>query len=266
MVCDVSTATGYYRGRHLRAPDIDAWMVAARRYLPGAGGRALDLGSGTSDANLGPATTASRRRNTCRIATRAGPGSSSGRFTVALAEATGAKVVACEPSGAMRAVCRAACPGHPIVGGAAQATPFRAGVFDAIWASQVVHHVDDLAAFAGNVCRVLKPGGHLLLRGGFGPPGELPLYRYVPEAWPPGKERTLSQISEVLAAAGLHQSQHVQVEQVLAESPDEFIDRARSRSLSNLAGLADSVFQSGLRVMEQHAGEGGMQDRTVFHN
>ena len=168
-------------------------------------------------------------------------------------------------------------------------------MFDAIWASQVVHHVDDLAAFAGNVRRVLKPGslqvrvlrdgqqhvrhrlghlhdrgveerGHLLLRGGFGPPGELPPYRYFPEAWPPGKERTLSQISEVLAAAGLHQSQHVQVEQVLAESPDEFIDRARTRSLSNLAGLADSVFQSGLRAMEQHAGEGGMQDRIVFHN
>jgi SAM-dependent methyltransferase len=234
MVCDVSTATGYDRRRHLRARDFDAWMVAARRYLPGPGGRVLDLGSGT------------------------------GRFTVALAEATGATVVACEPSAAMPAVCRAARPGHPIVGGKAPATPFRAGAFDAIWASQVAHRVDDLAAFAGNVRRVLKPGGHLLLRGGFGPPGELPLYRYFPEAWAQGKE----QISEVLAAAGLHQSPHVP-----AESPDEFIDRARSRSLSNLAGLADSVFQSGLRAMEQHAREGGMQDRiverldlVVFHN
>jgi len=235
MVYDVSMATGYDRGRRLRAQDIDAWMAAARRYLPGPGGRVLDLGSGT------------------------------GRFTVALAEATGATVVACEPSAAMRAVCRAACPGYPIVGGTAQATPFRAGAFDAIWASQVVHHVDDLAAFAGNVRRVLMPGGHLLLRGGFGPPGELPLYRYFPEAWAPGKERSLSQISEVLAAAGLHQSQHVQVEQVLAESPDEFIDRARSRSLSNLAGLTDAVFQSGLRAMEQHAREGGMRDRIVEH-
>jgi len=96
MVCDVSTTTGYDRGRHLRARDIDAWMVAARRYLPGASGRALDLGSGTSDANLGPGDNRfppiTCRRNTCRIAARAGPGSGTGRFTAALSEATGAKV------------------------------------------------------------------------------------------------------------------------------------------------------------------------------
>jgi SAM-dependent methyltransferase len=235
MVYDDAMAAGYEHGRRLRARDIDAWMAAARRYLPGVGGLVLDLGAGT------------------------------GRFSVALAEVTGAMVVACEPSDAMRAVCRVNCPQVPVVAGTAQAAPFQVEVFDAIWASQVVHHVDDLAAFAAGVRRVLKPGGHLLLRGGFGPPSELPLYRYFPEAWAPGTAVTvsLSKVSEVLAAAGINLCRHVKVEQVLAESPDELIDRVRTRSLSNLAGLADAVFHDGLRAMEQHARDGGMPQRIV---
>jgi ubiquinone/menaquinone biosynthesis C-methylase UbiE len=235
MVYDNTMAAGYDRGRRLRTQDIDAWMAAARRYLPGVGGMVLDLGAGT------------------------------GRFSVALADATGATVIACEPSDAMRAVCRANCPGIPIVGGTAQAAPFRDDVFDAIWASQVIHHVDELAAFAAGMGRILRPGGNLLLRGGFGPPSELPLYRYFPQAWATGAAGTvsLSEISGVLAAAGFSLSRHVKVEQVLAESPDEFIDRVRTRSLSNLAGLADAVFQDGLRAMQRHAREGGMPQRVV---
>jgi SAM-dependent methyltransferase len=237
MVYGESMAAGYDRGRRLRTEDVDAWMAAARPYLPGAGGRVLDLGAGT------------------------------GRFSAALADATGAAVLACEPSAAMRAVCRVTCPEIPIVAGTAQAAPFRDHAFDAVWASQVIHHVDDLPAFAVNLRRILRPGGHLLLRGGFGPPAELPLYRYFPEAWATGTAVTVSlaEISRVLAGAGLDRRAHVKVGQVLAGSLGELVDRIRMRSLSNIAALPDAVFQRGLRAMEGDARPGGDPRPIVEH-
>jgi SAM-dependent methyltransferase len=226
VVYDSTMATGYARGRRLRAEDIDAWMTAALPYLPAPGGLILDLGSGT------------------------------GRFTDALAATGGATVVACEPSADMRANAARA---HPLVGGTAETTPFRDGVFDAIWASQVVHHVGDLAAFATEVRRILKPGGHLLLRGGFGRPEELPYFRYFPDAWGPGTAVSLS-LAEIRGAlGGLDQCAHVRVEQTM----DEFVERARSRSLSNLAALPDDVFQAGLRALEQDARAGALPPRIV---
>ncbi|MEV6849690.1 methyltransferase domain-containing protein [Actinoplanes sp. NPDC051411] len=224
MVFDRGMAGRYDAGRRLRPADVDAWMAAARPYLPGPGGLVLDLGAGT------------------------------GRFTAALARACGATVVACEPSPAMRAVC----PSRPLVGGAAESLPFRAGVFDAVWASQMVHHVTDLAAFTGGVRRTLKPGGRLLLRGGFGLPDELPYYRYFPAAWP---DRT--EMSSLLASLDLPRVAHLKVSQVLAESPPEFVARARSRSLSNLATLDDTLFEAGLRALERDAADGGLPERVV---
>jgi SAM-dependent methyltransferase len=146
-------AAGYDRGRGLRSRDVEKWMAAASPYLPSAGGRILDLGAGT------------------------------GRFSAVLAESCGAEVFACEPSAAMRAALRSNLPDALLVAGTAEAVPFRAGVFDAVWASQVVHHVRDLPAFAAGLRHVLRPQGHLLIRGGFGSVQELPLYRYFPLAW-----------------------------------------------------------------------------------
>jgi ubiquinone/menaquinone biosynthesis C-methylase UbiE len=225
MVYGEAMAAGYDCGRRLRSEDLDRWMEAARPYLPGLGGRILDLGAGT------------------------------GRFSAALADATGATVIAAEPSAAMRTVCRARYPEIPIAGGTAQTMPFRDQVFDAVWASQVIHHVDDLIAFALSLHRVLKPGGFLLLRGGFGPPSGLFLHRYFPGAWATGAAATVSlpEISRLLAAAGITLSDHLKIEQVLAASPDELIDKVRTRSLSNLAALSVGAFENGLRAMERDA-------------
>lgn len=221
-------ASGYDRGRRLRAEDVDRWMSAARPYLPEDGGRVLDLGAGT------------------------------GRFSDALARTGGAMVVACEPASAMRSVCRSRCSVAVVVGGAAEAAPFRSRVFDAVWASQVLHHVPDLPAFAANMRRVLRPTGHLLLRGGFGPVEELPLYRYFPDAWAADKRVRLSldRIVSDLADADLEMVDRVQIEQVFAGGPEELVEKVRSRSLSNLAGLSEPAFQEGLRALRQDADNG----------
>jgi SAM-dependent methyltransferase len=228
-------ASGYDRGRALRAEDVGRWMAAAGPYLPVDRGRILDLGAGT------------------------------GRFSDALGRSRGARVVACEPSAAMRAVFRANCPGVVVVAGTAEAPPFRAGAFDAVWASQVIHHVGDLPAFAVNLRRVLRPGGHLLIRGGFGRVEELPLYRYFPLAWAAGSAALLplERIAGVLADVDVAMVDHVVVEQTFAESADELVEKVRTRSLSPLAGLPEPAFRDGLRMLERHAAEGRVAGPVV---
>ena len=217
-------ATAYLRGRNLRPADIGAWMAASRPYLPGPGGRVLDLGAGT------------------------------GRFTTALAAASGATVAACEPSAAMRAVFS----GAPLVGGTAGAVPFAAGVFDAVWASQILHHLPDLAAFAREMHHVLRPDGHLLIRGGFAAPQRLPLYPYFPAAFT-GSESLLAELTRHCVAAGLHPVARLGVDQRYADDAGELIAKVATRSLSNLAALPDAVFDEGLRRLTADARSGRLR-------
>jgi ubiquinone/menaquinone biosynthesis C-methylase UbiE len=212
-------ASAYDRGRSMLSADVERWMAAARPFLPAERGRILDLGAGT------------------------------GRFSEALGTATGATVVACEPAEAMRAVLRANCPQSTVVGGRAETLPFRDNAFDAVWASQVLHHVD-LPAVALAVRRVLRPDGHLLVRGGFADPATLPLHPYFPDAWT--VRLTLPRLAEVLAAAGLRLVLHKQIPQVYAQSLAELIAKVRSRTLSNLAALPDERFEAGLNALVEH--------------
>ncbi|HTJ37452.1 MAG TPA: class I SAM-dependent methyltransferase [Dactylosporangium sp.] len=234
-VYGAAMAAGYDRGRALRAEDVGRWMLAARPYLPGSGGRILDLGAGT------------------------------GRFSDALAHCSGATVVACEPSSAMRAASRSNGTAALVVGGTAEAAPFGDAVFDAVWASQVVHHVTGLSAFAATVRRVLRPGGHLLVRGGFGPVEALPLYRWFPDAWAADRavRLPLARIGAALAAAGLAPAAHVRVSQVFAATAGELVERVRARSLSNLAALPDEAFRAGLSVLRRDAAAGRIEEPVI---
>ncbi|MBL7259397.1 class I SAM-dependent methyltransferase [Paractinoplanes lichenicola] len=225
MTYGPAMAAAYDRGRRLREGDVERWMVAARPYLPSGAGWILDLGAGT------------------------------GRFSDALAAISGASVVACEPSADMRAVLRA---NVPVVGGTGEAIPFGAGVFDAVWASQMIHHVGDLPGFAAELRRVLRPAGRVLIRGGFGPVQEIPLYRYFPSAWADGTAARLGldRITEVLTAAGFATVECLQVEQTFVADADEFVEKAASRSLSPLAALPDQAFEDGLAALRRDAAEG----------
>ena len=55
-----------------------------------------------------------------------------------------------------------------------QHLPFENGQFDVVWSSRTVHHLPDQLAGVRELCRVLKPGGRLLLREGGIRPQVLP--------------------------------------------------------------------------------------------
>jgi SAM-dependent methyltransferase len=192
---------------HDEALAVDAWMRAARTYLPAAGGRVLDLG-----------------------------GRGSG-FGAALARTCGATVVACEPADLLRG---------------AAAPPFDDGAFGAVWAPVAVDHARELPAFARELRRVLAADGCLLLRGGFGPVFDLPLYRYFPRAWAPGTRTApvLADVIDALGGVGLHPAAHLKVDQPLAGDAEELLRKVRdARSRAELRVLTDRDFAAGVREL-----------------
>jgi len=98
-------------------------------------------------------------------------GAGMGPATVEAASIVGARgtVIAVDPSRLMRAVLRLrirSAPGRTIVdvrSGAAEALPVESGSVDAVVAVNAVHHFDDLDVAAGELARVVRPGGRVIL-------------------------------------------------------------------------------------------------------
>ena len=228
-------ASVYDAGRHLSAEALALWMDAAARHIRRAEGPILDLGSGT------------------------------GRFSAALAARFGMPVVAMEPAEGMRQraigdrneTCAPSCAQSvSLVAGRAEALPFPSVSFAAVWASQVIHHVEDLQGSAVELRRVMGPGGTLLLRGVFEATATgIPWARYFPTAvhtvvsvYP-----TLARITDVFARAGLRLEGHEVVVQVTASSLRELYERVRVRADSTLEVLPDDEFDSGLALLRADA-------------
>jgi SAM-dependent methyltransferase len=82
-----------------------------------------------------------------------------GKLTVPLL-ATGARVIAVEPSEGMLAILRRAAPDATAHGGTAEAIPLADGAADAVLVAQAFHWFANDAALA-EIHRVLRPGGRL---------------------------------------------------------------------------------------------------------
>ena len=228
-------AEAYDAGRGLPPAALDAWRQAAAPYLPATGSRSglvVDLGGGT------------------------------GRFSGELARWTGGEVVTVEAAVAMAVRARRkAMPGVTVAVGRAEAIPLRDRSADAVWMSQVVHHLDDLDAAARELRRVLRPGGRLLIRGEFGPDGAtgdtrpgLAVYRYFPEASrTAGTFPSRRVVAAALAAAGFADELETSVAQYVAAGLGELHDRLATRADSTLAGIDDAAFAAGLAAIAHDA-------------
>jgi ubiquinone/menaquinone biosynthesis C-methylase UbiE len=216
----------YRAGRSLSADTGRLWMDA----LAGHVGRAredltiLDLGAGT------------------------------GRFSVLLAEAFHARVVAVEPSEKMRADAQRG-SAHPRVAyreGTAGAIPAADGEIDFALLSMVIHHVPDLDACARELSRVVKPAGLVFIRNTFS--GRLegirhyeffPSTRAIDEARLPRVEH----VREAFAARGFGLEAFDTLEQEIDPSLAAHSDRISRRALSSFELITDTEFERGLELM-----------------
>jgi ubiquinone/menaquinone biosynthesis C-methylase UbiE len=144
----------YEKGRVLSPADLDRWEAAVRGFVEPRRQTVLDLGAGT------------------------------GIFTRAWSSWGAGRVVACEPSSAMRR--EATLAGLPadaaLVAGRAEQIPLAAAAVGVVWLSTVVHHISDRHQWAADTGRVLKRGGWLFIRNQFADLGTTPWAEELPGA------------------------------------------------------------------------------------
>ena len=180
---DEQTASAFKAVREIPRDGLSEWREAVRRHLrPSPGMTLVDIGAGT------------------------------GQFAAAFSHWFGLRVLAVEPSDAMRAQIPRT-PAIEVLEGDATALPLPDESADAVWLSLVIHHIPDLGVAAREIRRVLRPGAPVLIRQGF--PGRLDgveLVRWFPEtARAVATYPSVTDTCAAFAGAGFHQDALEQV-------------------------------------------------------
>ena len=212
---DDAAADAFQASRELPPDGLSEWRAAIAHHLaPRPGMRVLDLGAGT------------------------------GRWATVLVSWYGIRVVAVEPSAAMRARSRCGC----MLAGHAAAVPLGASTMDGAWLSTVIHHLPDLPAAARELRRVLRPGAPVLIRSAF--PGRhhgIGLFRFWPEAvavldaFP-----SVASVRTAFAAEGFSYVDLEPVRQLTAPSLATIAATARREAHTPLTLISDSAYEAGL--------------------
>lgn len=89
-------------------------------------------------------------------------GCGTGNYVAAIATATSARCSGLEPSAGMLEIARQKAASVSWIRGSAESLPFPDGSFDLVYSVDVIHHVQDRAAFFREAFRVLAAGGLLV--------------------------------------------------------------------------------------------------------
>src|SRR6476661_9300764 len=134
---DEKVAAAFKASREIPREGLVEWQEAIRRHLqPSPGMTVLDIGAGT------------------------------GAYSAAFVDWFGVRVVAVEPSDAMRGRIPQA-RAIEVLEGDALSIPLEDDAADGAWLSLVIHHIPDLAAAAREIRRVLRPGAPVMIRQAF---------------------------------------------------------------------------------------------------
>ena len=217
----------YARGRELTAEQLHAWISAFEALLPERRPlTGLDVGSGT------------------------------GRFTPALARAFG-PVTGVEPSVRMREIALAQSR-HPDVrylAGSAEDMPVPSSSADYALMFLSWHHVQDKLRAAGELARVLRPGGRLLLRSNFS--DHIPPSGWWLEYFPRGFEvdaalfQPLHEVIAAFSSAGWRVASFGRVTEPSSGTRGDMLQRLRLRTHSTLALFTPDELEAGFRNLEQ---------------
>jgi SAM-dependent methyltransferase len=235
-----AAAPVYRAGRTLPADVLEKWRRVVVEDAP-RGGRVLDVGAGT------------------------------GQFLGPLAEWLDARVVGVEPSAGMREEARLALRDDRValLGGRAEALPLRPDGVDVAWLSAVVHHLEDLDRAVGELRRVVRTGGCVLVRGFFSDTPVTGLLAHFP-----GIDRSAATfpastaVLDACARGGFTPRQVVSVPEVWRFELGDWLDRVQAlRHVdSALRPLTDDEFAAGLAAVRRLArpGRGTLVSETTL--
>ena len=235
---DEQTATAFKVVREVPRDGLAEWRKAVRRHLrPSPGMTLLDIGAGT------------------------------GAFSTAFSDWFDLRVLAVEPSAAMRNQIPRT-PAIRVLEGDASALPLPDDSADAAWLSLVVHHIQELEVAAREIRRVLRPGAPVLIRQGYPdryePSGRLNLDGIEIVRWFPETARTIETFPSLkntctaFGAAGFHQHALEQVRETYPTSLADFLRQVETfrRADTTMRALTEAEFLRGkerLRRAVRHA-------------
>ena len=222
---DGQMSANYPSGRALSPEAASTWCAILEPFVRHAGcARIVDVGAGT------------------------------GRFSSLFAGSFQAHVIGIEPSRGMLTVGAGPKPANlAYVAGRAEYIPLRDKSCDLAWLSHVWHHIEDRHDCAAELRRILRPGGHALVRGTFGDQldGFPTLFHYWPAAHAICRQLpTVRQTVAVFEANGFVLTEQRRVPQATCASLRAFAARTRSRADTALALISDSEFWQGQNAIE----------------
>jgi ubiquinone/menaquinone biosynthesis C-methylase UbiE len=182
-------------------------------------------------------------------------GSGTGRFTPLLAGVLGGPVYGVEPSARMREVAEMH-GGHPAVrylAGRAEDIPLPDDACDLVLMFLSLQHVVDRTAAASEIARVLRGGGHVLIRSTFADRmPDLLWHKYFPRARSIEQELfpTLSGTVDLFAAVGLEVVSMHLVREYLAPGLAAYTERLRLRAVSVFEHLTEEEIGQGFAAMD----------------
>jgi hypothetical protein len=121
-----------------------------------------------------------------------------------------------------------------------------------LFLSNVVHHLTDLVQAADGFAHVLQPGGFVVVRNYVCEQLQMvPYLEFFPEAYAVSIEMlsSTSDIEGAFSRAGFVVVSHRTIEQPVADSPNDYLEKVRSRTYSDLAAIADDAFEAGIARM-----------------
>jgi ubiquinone/menaquinone biosynthesis C-methylase UbiE len=228
---DEQNAAAYRRGRDLSPAQLQRWRAAVGRALPpDRVGDVVDAGSGA------------------------------GLFLPLWSQLGADRIVAVEPSAAMRDLARQrAVERASVVAADLLSLPIATASTDVVWASAVLHHLEDRPAAFDEIRRVLRASGRLLVRGFLPDVSRVPWLEHFPGA---ATARARFPTLGDLAADAAGRLQVVDVAVVQDQEPArpahviEWVTAMRSAD-SILTALDDDDVATGLDVLA------GLPDRPL---
>lgn len=125
---------------------------------------------------------------------------------------------------------------------------------DLVFASMVIHHIEDLPAACGEIGRVLRPGGRALLRNCYKDRlEEICFFRYSPAAKRAENERMPS-VEAVEAMARPYGLERIDLRMVRQETDSSLAahyTRLKKRAMSTFALLTEEEIEAGLAAVAE---------------